>query len=805
MVDPGVGKAAAAAASLVWELGVFLILGEALCRWMGGFSPLRTRLPEAAFLFGLPGYALFGYAALPFMLSARGIPVAVALGGLCVWLPRAREGANGAPPDFLKPYLRFRRTRAFLWSAGILGLVCLAVCASRIPWMLGLSHGGGVLAGAGIFDDVRTLGFPISLAAYGFPLRSPLAVGMQLSYPLGAFLFTAGQIAWLPHLVLPILIADSFLQAAFYSTAILLIAGILLSSSSSRMLMAAAASVSVSFNLWNLGLSPQSDWVNYFYGFFHSSGIYTTIGFTPFTGMLYIPNHALGFVSALLAVLWFTKTGGRPGPSLLWGAFTAAVSMDMTFMAGLVCLLLAAPRLARSLIRRSGLAPTARNAVLVGGACFLGFVFVNFPALTGKVDAPFDPLFPVNRHFPYTIGMLMSADGPYFLLLALGSLLAGSSGRLGRRYGGWVVAVLTGLAFSVLLEYHSIWFWRFSFAAHCLFGLLCAFQLEQLSKRKQMVYACVSCLGLAAGSLQFAGDIRDRWRFAPHASQGRQQAVRWIWDHTPLEARVAEYRPGEASLAAAVEFLRTGNRAGFRIYDRSHPLVGYRHYESAMHSLEAGIDSNDYILVTAESQRFAALLRACGAPVAFEDNEARVFAATPTCREEFRRPELQRRLLDYQKQAFARQASEKVKDPGELPEQLLVDYVNKHPGEIGYLRRRLDTLWEKGMFEQARRLIEPVLKAHPESAEANYSYAFTLHAGNLDVGRSIGYYDAAERAGYAAFWVHYNRAAALLKLGQYEKAREDAERALALDPSQTDARRLLESIPRAGSESGVAR
>ncbi|MCZ2148691.1 MAG: tetratricopeptide repeat protein [Bryobacterales bacterium] len=805
MVDPAVGKAAAAAASLAWELGVFLILGDTLCRWMGGFSPLRARLPEVAFLFGLPGYALFSYAALPFMLSARGIPAAVALGWLCVWLPRVREGANDAPPDFLKPYRQFRRTRAFLWSAGMLGLVCLAVCASRLPWMLGLSHGGDVLAGTGIFDDVRTLGFPISLAAYGFPLRSPLAAGMQLSYPLGAFLFTAGQIAWLPHLALPILVADSFLQAAFYSTAILLIAGILLSSSRGRMLLAAAASVSVSFNLWNLGLTSRLDWVNYFYGFFHSSGIYTTIGFTPFTGMLYIPNHALGFVSALLAVLWFTKAGGRPGPALLWGSFTAAASMDMTFMAGLVCLLLVAPRLVGSLVRRSGLEPTVRNAVLVGGACFLVFVAVNFPALTGKVDAPFDPLFPVNRQFRYTIGMLMSADGPYFFLLALGAWLAGSTGQLGRRYGGWVVAVLTGLAFSVLLEYHSIWFWRFSFAAHCLFGLLCAFQLEQLSKRKQMAYACVSCLVLAAGSLQFAGDIRDRWRFAPHASPGRQRAVRWIWDHTPLQARVAEYHPGEASFATGVEFLRTGNRAGFRVYDRSHPLIGYRQYEGAMHSLEAGIDSNDYILVTAESRRFAGLLGACGAPVAFEDGEVRVFAATPACREEFRRPELQRRLLDYQKQAYVRQSSEKVRDPGALPEQLLVDYVNKHPKEIGYLRRRLDALWEKGMFEQARRLIEPVLKSHPESAEANYSYAFTLHAGNLDVGKSIGYYDAAERAGYAAFWVHYNRAAALLKLGQYEKARENAERAVALDPSRTDARRLLESIPRAGSVSGVAR
>ncbi|MCC6364388.1 MAG: tetratricopeptide repeat protein [Bryobacterales bacterium] len=805
MVDLAVGKTAAAAASLAWELGVFLVLGEALCRWIGGFSPLRTRLPEAAFLFGFSGYALFGYAALPFMLSARGIPVAVALGWLCVWFLRAREGNNGAAPDFLEPYLQFRRTRAFLYSAGLLGLMCLAVCASRIPWMLGLPYHGDVLAGAGIFDDVRTLGFPISLAAYGFPLLSPLAVGMQLSYPLGAFLFPAGQIAWFPHFALPILIADSFLSAAFYSTVILLVAGSVLSSSWSRMLLAAAASVSVSFNLWNLGLSPQSDWVNYFYGFFHSNGIYTTIGFTPFTGMLYIPNHALGFASAVLAVLWFTKTGGKAGPALLWGSFTAAVSMDMTVMAGLVCLLLLAPHLVRSLVRRSRPEPKIYNAVLVGAVCFVVFVAVNLPALSGKVDGPFDPLFPVNRQLPYSIGMLASADGPYFLLLALGALLAGSSGQLARRYWGWVVPVLTGLTFCALLEYHSIWFWRFSFAAHCLFGLLCAFQLEQLSRRKQVAYACVSCVVLAAGCLQFAADIRDRWRFAPHASAGRQQAVRWIWEHTPLEARVAEYRSGEASFATAVEFLRTGNRAGFRIYDRSHPLIGYRHYESAMHSLEAGIDSNDYILVAAESRGFAGLLRACGAPVAFEDNEALVFAATSTCREEFRHPELQRRLLDYEKQAYARQSSEKVRDPGTLPEQLLADYVNKHPGEIGYLRRRLDTLWEKGMFEQARHLIEPVLKAHPESAEANYSYAFTLHAGNLDVGKSIGYYDAAERAGYAAFWVHYNRAAALLKLGQYAKARQDAERAVALDPSRTDARRLLESIPRAGAVSGAAR
>lgn len=798
------GKLAATAASLVWELGAFLVLGEALCRSIAGFSPHRSRLPEVAFLFGFSGYALLGYAALPFMLSARGIPVAAALGWLCIWLLKARE-VNGAAPGFLEPYLRFRRTRAFLYAAGLLGAVCLAVCASRIPWMLGMAYGGDVLAGGGIFDDVRTLGFPISLAAHGFPLRSPLAVGMQLSYPLGAFLFTAGQIAWLPHFALPILVADSFLAAAFYSVVILLVAGSLLSSSGGRMLLAAAASVSVSFNLWNLGLSTRADWVNYFFGFFHSSGIYTTIGFTPFTGMLYIPNHALGFASALVAVLWYSKSGGRKGPSLLWGSFTAAVSMDITVMAGLVCLVLLTPGLMRSLAGRRRLEAETRNALLVGAACFLVFLAVNLPALAGKVDAPFDPLFPVNRQLPYNIGMLASADGPYLVLMAMGFVLAGGWRQFARRYGGWMITVAAGLGFCVLLAYHSIWFWRFSFAAHGLFGLLCAFQFEQLRMRKRLAYACFGCAAFAPGFLQFGADIRDRWRFAPHASPGMQQAVRWIWDHTPIEARVAEYRSGEASLATAVEFLRTGNRAGFRIYDRSHPLIGYRHYESAMHSFEAGIDSNDYILVPGESRRFAGLLRACGAPAAFEDREALVFASTSKCREEFRRPELRRRLLDFQEQAFAGQASRKVRDPGELPEQLLVDYVNQHPKKIGYLRRRLDTLWERGMFEQARRLIEPVVKAHPESAEANYSYAFTLHAGNLDVEKSIGYYDAAGRAGYAGYWVCYNRAAAYLRLGRYAEAREDAERAIALDPSRTDARELLESIRRAGSASGAAK
>jgi hypothetical protein len=805
MDDQALMKTAAVAASLVWELGVFLIVGEALCRWLGGFSPRRARLPEVAFLFGLSGYALFGYAALPFMLSAKGIPVAVALGWLCVWLLRARDCRHSAAPAFLEPYLQFRRTRAFLYSAGLLALVCLAVFASRIPWMLGLSYRGDVLAGAGIFDDVRTLGFPISLAAHGFPLLSPLAVGMRLSYPLGAFLFTAGQIAWFPHLALPILIADSFLSAAFYAAAILLIAGSLLSSAGSRLLLAAAASVSVSFNLWNLGLSPRSDWVNYFYGFFQSSGIYTTIGFTPFVGMLYIPNHALGFASALLAVLWFTKSRAKLGPPLLWGAFTSAASMDMTAMAGLACLVALAPRVVRSLVRRSPLEPMVRDAVLVGAACFAVLVFVNYPALSGKVDAPFDPLFPVNRQLPYSIGMLASADGPYFVLLGLGALLAGTSWRLSRQYLGWAVPLFTGLALSLLLEYHSIWFWRFSFAAHCLFGLLCAFQLQQLGGRRQTVYASLSCIALAAGGLQFAADIRDRWRFAPHDSQGRQQAVRWIWDNTPLEARVAEYRHEEASFATAIEFLRTGNRAGFRIYDRSHPLIGFRHYESTMHSFEAGIDSNDYILVPSESAPLAALLRACGAAMRFEDSAAAVFAPTQPCRQKLQDSSLQLQLAGYQKQEYAQLSEEKPKDPGTLPEQLLVDYVIQHPKEIGYLRRRLDTLWEKGMFEQARRLIEPVWKAHPESAEANYSYAFTLQAGNLDVEKSIGYYDAAERAGYAPFWVHYNRAAAFLKLRQYEQARRDAERALALDPSRTDARNLLESIPQTGSVSGVAK
>ena len=103
---------------------------------------------------------------------------------------------------------------------------------------------------------MRTIGFPIALAAHGYPLRSPYAVDVVLPYPIGAFVFTSGHIALLPSLALHFLIADTVSATLFYSFVVLIVSAVIVQARIVQFLIAASGLISVTYNL-SCGLKPR--------------------------------------------------------------------------------------------------------------------------------------------------------------------------------------------------------------------------------------------------------------------------------------------------------------------------------------------------------------------------------------------------------------------------------------------------------------------------------------------------------------------------------------------------------------------
>ncbi len=762
----------------VAECSICAVAGEFAARWLAGFSLWRKRLFEVSFLFGLAACSVTAYLAIVFSISARAIPVALALTGLSAWWLASGRRHQAALPGFLYSYLEFRSTRAFSFAASLVLLYTVLVGVYRVGWLLGVTSERGIAHGTSIWDDLRTLGFPLSLAAHGFPLRSPIAVEMILAYPLGAFLMSAGWIAWLPALALPILLAGTMTHALFYAVSVLLIAGVVASSSTARILIAASSLISVSFNLWHLSPNPSAWWLRLFFGYFLHNGQYTTIGWTPYSGMLWTANHALGFAAALLAAIWLAGTR-RPGAPLLFAVFAATASMDMSVMAVAACGLLLAGSLLKAWIRRMAVPDWIGRGFAVWASCLVVIVLVNLPTLRGAVDSPFDTPFPWISMPTYNAGVLVSHAGPYGLLL-LGGAVALLRQRI-RWMNLWVIPVLTGLLFSFAFEYHSIWFWRFSFTAHLLLSILCAHQLELLpSPRAKRLYSLAWALfllpGLSQGVKEVTAGVLFNRRSLEYVS-----AAEWIQGNTPISARVAEYRPDQASFAPDVNFLRTGNRGGWRIYDRSHPLVGYRSYEKNLSDLSAAIAWNDYLILDRSSGGPDAVLKQCGAAVAYANARFQIYRVDETCRSRLWIPPLRQQILRFQQQAIleVRMAKE---GPEKLSDNLLAQYLIHHSESIYLLRPRLEQLWKQGRFADVNLLLQPLLAAHPGNAELRYSYAFTLHTGRIDSKKAVEQYDEALRLGYSEFWVRYNRGAARIELGQLDKARADLARAQSLDP-----------------------
>jgi tetratricopeptide (TPR) repeat protein len=780
------------------ECAVCAAGGELAARWLAGFSLWRNRLFEVSFLLGLAACSLIAYVALVFSVSAKAIPVALAFCCAALWWLGRKRACEAELPDFLQAFLNFRATRAFRFAAGLVLLYVACIGAYRAGWLLGVSWNGSVIHGTIIWDDLRTLGFPLALAAHGFPLRSPIAVEMALPYPLGAFVLSAGWVSWLPAAPLPVLLAGAMTQALFYGLTVLLVAGVLARSPLARLLLTASSLISVSMNLWNLPLDRKAWWVLRFFGYFQHNGMYTTTGWTPYFGMLWNANHALGFASAMVGVIWFIQTR-RIGLPLVFAAFSASASMDMSAMAVSAGASLMICSLLLAWIRRRPTPDWLRGGFAIL-ACSVGvLVLVNLPSLRGNLDSPFDTPFPWITAPFYNVGVMSSHAGPYVLLL-----LAGATFLFRRRVSWlnlWLMPVVTGLGFSFAFDYHSIWFWRFTLAAHLLLSILCVRQLDLMpGVRAARIYAAAWGILLIPGVYQASRDVADGYRLASWRSPEYAAAAGWIESHTALSDRVAEYRASEASLTPDVNFLRTGNRGGWRIYDRSHPLVGYRKYEESLSDLSAAIAWNDFLLLDASTESPADLLTKCGAPVAFTNARFQIFRITETCRARLWIQPLRSAVIRFHKRAILGIRFSK-EGPQKLPIDLLAEYVLDHPESVHLLRTRLEGFWNRREFAKVQTLLARLVEADPDNAEFRYSYAFTLQMGRIDLRKAVEQYSEALRRGYAEFWVRYNRGAANIELREFAKARADLRRAQALDPKHSGVAQLLERLAKPGSPS----
>lgn len=778
MTGPAIARVAVVVAAMAGSAVLCVWLGEAICRHVAGFRPWRRRVPEVAFLMGYAALGLGGYAALVLSESAKWIIVAALLIGLAFRL-YGRVGEEELP-EFLEHYIQFRNHRAGWLGVGLIVVFSGLVTAVRMPWLLEMEGFQSVVAGTVIYDDVRTVGFPISLAAHGYPLRSPIAAEMVLAYPLGAFIAAAGWIAWIPAQALPILLGDVFLQALFYGLALAITACASVRTNVGRLMVMTIGLIGFSLNWWYLGLSKEAQWVNYFFGYFRLNQQYSTIGWTPVGGMLWIANHAIGFGASLLAATFMGKGPWRM--AIPFAAFCAAASIDMATMglaaAGLV--------LAWEWVKQRDETALWRG-VIVCSTTVAVVVVSNLPSLLGKLDSPYDGLFPWIVSWRFNLGIFGSQNGLYVALLALAIAAGGVRGL--RTY--WWMPFAVGMGLSFALEYHSIWFWRFSFAAHAIFGLLCALALEALAGwRRRLVL--LAWLGfLLPGIAQNYWSLREYFRAGPFTSKERAEAMDWIGANTPLYARVVEYRVKEGHLVPDTGFLRTGNRAGERPYDRSHPLMGYPDYVKQLSRLEAGVPYNDYIVAEKKSAG-AAYVAQCEAPRRFENTRMVVFQIDENCRELLQSP----RLRDEFRKRRMRMMREAVTDPARLPLDMFADYMLEHPTEVDRLRQRLDVMWGKGESAAAAKLIEPLLELNPDSAELHYSYAFSLHVSQQGPARAVVHYTKALQLGYAEFWVRYNRGSAWALLKNYREARVDLERARALDPKQKAVQAELEKLPK---------
>jgi tetratricopeptide (TPR) repeat protein len=809
----------ALAAFIVYQCLVYCYVGRLVKRTYGWRIDLTEGGFEICFMVGFVLYPILGYCLMLATQSAGSVPLGILM--LCgAWDLglRYRSGAGrvGTCPTALSSlvehYLDFRSSLGGKASLAVIPLLALALLAVRVQWLVQYNHGATIAIGTHIWDDLRTIGNPLSLAAHGYPLRYPYAPDILSTYPVGACVFTAGHIAMFPKLVLPVVLGDTAVAAIFYGLLVYFTVSALARSSIVRGLGFASGIVSVSFNLWRLKPNPKAGWFEFLYGYYQTDRQYTTIAWMPFSGLMWVQNHVLGFAACVFAAL-LVALCVKKGCSLTRGelfvcgacaVYCALTSMDMAVLGGISCglmLVLSAWFRGRGEqpFRLHPLYPRAALMCLIG---VVAWVTVNYSAITRKIDSPLseDAAFALVKPLSYNIGLMLSTVGPYCFLALF--IWIGSGFRLRYFKSLRFIPLLVALAFCFAFRWNSGWFWRGSLALHLLFAAVLCFQVQALKEEKRprllWVAAALWAVILLPGLFQTWMDVKEAYAASPTVPRNVAEAIRWIDHHTALQARVVFYKDNENSLAPDVDLLRTGNRAGKMPFDRMLPLVGYRAYLERMHDLREGIADNDYILYYRDRPEFAAILDAIQARVVYSNPSAEIYKVDGASRALLRNGEgaaafeaYERKLAEIER---INRAARAAGDPLTLSDETLQKHLLAHPSESRLLRARVDKFWEKGEAGKAIRFLEPIVAQPSASAEAHYCLAYSYHLAGIDRKEALAHYTRALELGFSEFWVRYHRGNLYQELGNRVKAREDLLKASSLDPNHPGVKSHLSQL-----------
>lgn len=771
---------------LALELVILAWIGDVMLRLAGYRSAVRT-LPEFCVLLGLPAYALAGYLPLAFSTSAMSIvPGVVTLGIAAEWYLRRRPAVARdltGPPE---TYRQFRSTWCGKLCWGIFALGALVVLIARLGWLTGRASGGMVEIGTRIYDDMRTIGFPLSLAALGFPLHNPFNAETLLMYPLGAFIYPTGMVAWLPRLALPIIVADTVVGALFYGMVMMLFAAHLTRRESHQPLaivFALSCTFSVAFDWAAVPFLRKASFFPILFDYF-KAGVNTTVGSTPLVGLVWVENHVLAFSALAAAGLLFTSVPAMISTMLV--AFGAATSMDMTFFA------LTAGGLWTLWHRREqGRWPWRFMITCLVAAAIAGLVMT--PGFTGKMDGlrPRGPSLLRNGLGP--LGAVLSTEGPYLLIAALALPFAAGKRALFPLFA----AAIAPLIFLLAFHYGSFWFWRGHFAMHPLLAILCAALIAGIpTAGARNALIAVWAVALLPGFWHNWQDIRWFRTASMTVRPAHAEAIRWIYHHTRLDDRVADWKTAEATLIPEVDYLRTGNRAGKAIYRGHTVVVGYQRNLELMSDLLRGIAANDYILYEKDDPTFERVLAACHSPLVFQTASTAIYHIEKTCRAALTTPAVAQ--LNAQAVEARARTEEQLRQMNSDPMQTAPDqfavYLAAHSAEAGALaRKRAESLWNKQQFSEAAALLKLAADRVPAVAEVQYSLGFSLQQmGNH--AEAVSHFTRAMDLGYYEFWVRYHRGSSYAALGDKTKAAEDLKRAVQLDPSHPGPKIVLEAL-----------
>jgi len=709
-------------------------------------------MPEFCLLVGLPAFALTGYLLFMFSNSALSIVPGVMLCGIAGEFFLRRRGheareLEGAAAE----YGRFRLTRAGMLSWAILALAAVVVLVARWGWLTERTAGTMVEMGTLIADDMRTVGFPISLAAFGFPLRNPLAVETLLMYPLGAFIYPAGVVGLLPSLALQAIVADTVVATLYVGMVLAMFAAFVTRGGTALAALYSLTCVfTLAFDWGTVGWFREASWFRVLFDYV-KPGV-PSVGSTTLVGLVWVQSHALAFAALAAAALLFART--CPGIVTMLVVFGAATSMDMTIFA-----LVAA---AIWIAMRRELQPQFVG-MCVAAACVAGLIML--PALSGKMDGlrPRGPSLPVDSLA--RIGAIVSTEGPYLLLIVLAMVWT----RERRRLLPCVATCAAPMIFLFSFNSGSFWFWRGHFVMHALLAMLCAAAIAGISSATiRTALIALWAMALIPGIWNsWQQDIRWFQKASVPVTAAQAEAVRWIYRNTPLDARVAAWKTAEGSLVPSVDYLRAGSRAGKKVYDRAHVVIGYQRNLELMSDVARGIAANDYILYEKDDPVFEWMVTGCRAPAVFQNAAAAIYRVDVTCRANLGTP------------------------AGDFS-----SYLAAHPAQAGVLaRKRAEELWRERKFTDAVALLRAACDRLPAVAEIRYSLAFSLQQAGLHT-EALTAFAKAQELGYAEFWVRYGIGNSYLALGEKSKAITELKRAAILDPVHAGLKTMLEALER---------